>query len=157
MKYVKTCEVKSPERANKDDSWIDFFIPNSDKEYIIIWIGKRLVLPLWIKAIIPKGYDLSLVWKSWLASKKWIDVLGWLIDNWYRGELSVILYNTGDEPALLVPWQKIVQGVLREVGLHPLIETTEEEFNAEAQTTRGGGGFGSTGLWLNNEKQWDEL
>ena len=142
MKILQTKEVRKPERANRNDSGIDFLIPQGCEIYLGPW--DRMTVPLWIKCIIPIWYDLQLIWKSWLASKKWIAVLGGLIDNWYRGELSVVILNTSAETVSFMEWEKIVQGVVRPIAYPEIVEMSEEQFIATEKTERGEGGFGST-------------
>lgn len=107
MKYVKIWDVESPQRANINDSWIDFFVPNNENT-IILKGQERVLIPLAIKIELPEWYDLVFKDKSWISSNTWLSVLGWVIDNWYRWELKVCLVNTWLEPVSIKPWQKIV-------------------------------------------------
>ena len=62
------------------------------------------------------------------------------IDAGYRGEVKVILVNLGAEPVTISVGERIAQLVLQEVG-----RAVVEEVDALDDTTRGAGGFGSTG------------
>lgn len=67
-----------------------------------------------------------------------------VIDSQYRGELIVMLQNNGTEPYYIGRGDRIAQFVLMPIVIPELIpfEGTNEEWN---DTTRGTGGFGSTG------------
>jgi len=63
------------------------------------------------------------------------------IDSDYRGEVRVILQNLGAEPVTIVRGDRIAQLVFARYEIPELIDATELE-----QSTRGAGGFGSTGV-----------
>jgi dUTPase len=157
IKRIRT--VKLPTIAYSDDSWIDFFIPtwlwfisliNSkwNKEAIIAqdWVFEipwhwRVVIPMWINIELEKWFDLTLMNKSWIATKKWLILWAHLIDNWYRWELLVNLINTNPYPVLITEWTKIVQWVVSRVEEKEIIE-----INELSSTDRWSNWFGST--WL---------
>jgi dUTP pyrophosphatase len=62
------------------------------------------------------------------------------VDAGYRGELKVILINLGAEPVSIGPGDRIAQLVLQRVGRARIVEVNDLD-----RTTRGPGGFGSTG------------
>jgi dUTP pyrophosphatase len=64
-----------------------------------------------------------------------------VIDPGYRGELKVIITNLSPEPQMIAPGHRIAQ--LRVVER---IQASFEETDMLAETPRGHGGFGSTGL-----------
>jgi len=151
MKFVKIKDVNSPERWHPSDSGIDFFIPNG-----IVYLlrqKQRVTIPLWIKVKLDEWTDLTFKDKSWLADNKWLTVLWWVIDNWYRWELSVVLFNTSEDIISLEGWMKVVQWVIRNVITAELMEITEDELNS---TERWEGWFGSTGL-LSKEDEWNKV
>ena len=63
-----------------------------------------------------------------------------VIDSDYRGEIRVVLLNHSKQPQVLEPGERVAQFVITPV-LQPLYEETEEL----TDTSRGSGGFGSTG------------
>ena len=81
--------------------------------------------------------------RSGLALKHGITVLNspGTIDSDYRGEVGVILYNTTDEMFTVKTGDRIAQAVISKVP--PVIF---KEVNDVENTTRGAGGFGSTGI-----------
>lgn len=101
--------------------------------------GQRRLFPTGIALAIPEGYVGLIKPRSGLALKQGVDVLGGVIDAGYRGDVGVILINTGDEDVLIVAGQRIAQLVVQPVMG---VEFRERELVA---TERGTGGFGSTG------------
>lgn len=94
-----------------------------------------------IAVAIPEGYVGYIKPRSGLAAKVGIDVLGGVIDSGYRGEIGVILLNTGESHCTIHPGDRIAQLVIQpvmEVAFREVIELPESE--------RAFGGFGSTGV-----------
>ncbi len=89
---------------------------------------------------LPTG-TVGLVWdRSGLAFKQGVTVLGGMIDSGYRGEVKVYLHNTGAEPVEIKPGDRIAQFLIIK---HE--HATFEESDALGDSSRGAGGFGSTG------------
>uniref|UniRef100_A0A7S3JS76 Deoxyuridine 5'-triphosphate nucleotidohydrolase n=1 Tax=Aureoumbra lagunensis TaxID=44058 RepID=A0A7S3JS76_9STRA len=80
--------------------------------------------------------------RSGLAWKKFIDVGAGVVDADYRGNVGVILFNHSDEPFLVSPGDRIAQLILEKVHL----DSTVKEVAELPSTSRGSGGFGSTGM-----------
>ena len=80
--------------------------------------------------------------RSGLAAKHGVTVLNTpgTIDADYRGEIKVILVNLSGEPFEIVPGERIAQMV---IARHERVEW--EEVDVLDGTSRGAGGFGSTG------------
>ena len=91
---------------------------------------------------LPIGFEAQVRPRSGLAAKKGITVLNTpgTIDADYRGEIGVILVNLSNEPYTLEEGERIAQLV---VAKHERVNWSEVEELSE--TTRGTGGFGSTG------------
>lgn len=91
---------------------------------------------------LPEGYEAQVRPRSGLALKKGITVLNapGTIDADYRGEIGVILANFGAEWFDIEPGDRIAQMVIKK---HERAEW--EEVEELSTTTRGEGGFGSTG------------
>lgn len=92
---------------------------------------------------LPAGYELQIRSRSGLAYKHHVSLLNGIgtIDSDYRGEMSVLLKNHGDEDFLVEPGMRIAQGV---VSQYTHVEW--EEVSKLSETDRSSGGFGSTGL-----------
>ena len=92
---------------------------------------------------LPVGYEAQVRPRSGLAAKKGITVLNspGTIDADYRGEIGVILVNLSNEDFTIQDGERIAQMV---ISRHEHISWKEVETLEE--TTRGAGGFGSTGV-----------
>jgi len=87
----------------------------------------------------PSGYMLQILQRSGLASKG-IFPMGGIIDEDYRGEVLIALYNSTDKPYAVHNGDRIAQIAVRQYEQANLIEVNELD-----STDRGDGGFGSTG------------
>lgn len=103
---------------------------------------QRALVPTGLYMALPAGYEAQVRPRSGLAAKHGITVLNTpgTIDADYRGEVKVILVNLSDTPFEIVPGERIAQMV---IARHETIEW--EEVNELDATSRGTGGFGSTG------------
>ena len=103
---------------------------------------ERTLVPTGLYIALPKGYEAQVRPRSGLAIKHGITVLNspGTVDADYRGELRTILVNLGTEPFEIVPGERIAQMV---IARHETIEW--EEVQQLDATSRGVGGFGSTG------------
>ncbi len=91
---------------------------------------------------LPVGFEAQVRPRSGLAAKKGITVLNapGTIDADYRGEIGVILVNLSNEDFIVEKGERIAQLV---IAKHERAEWTE--VNELSETSRGEGGFGSTG------------
>ncbi|SDS39487.1 dUTP diphosphatase [Gramella sp. MAR_2010_147] len=91
---------------------------------------------------LPLGFEAQVRPRSGLAAKKGITVLNapGTIDADYRGEIGVILVNLSNEDFVVNNGERVAQMV---IAKHEHISWEEVEILGE--TTRGAGGFGSTG------------
>lgn len=92
---------------------------------------------------LPEGYEAQIRPRSGLALKKGITVLNspGTIDADYRGEICVILINLSQEEFVVEDGERIAQMV---IAKHEKVEWEEVEILQES--SRGVGGFGSTGV-----------
>jgi dUTP pyrophosphatase len=92
---------------------------------------------------LPPGFEAQVRPRSGLALRHGITVLNspGTIDSDYRGELQVLLANLGQEPFAIARGERIAQLVVQRVEQARLIEVADI-----APTSRGAGGFGSTGV-----------
>jgi dUTP pyrophosphatase len=103
---------------------------------------QRTLVPTGLYIALPDGYEAQVRPRSGLAAKHGITVLNspGTVDADYRGEIKVILVNLSSEPFEIVPGERIAQMV---IAAHQQAEW--EEVESLDDTTRGAGGFGSTG------------
>ena len=106
-------------------------------------IGKNLLIPTGMCIELPDGYEGQVRPRSGLALKHGITVLNapGTIDADYRGEVSVLLINHGDQPFEITRGMRIAQLVVA-----PVVQAVWDERVTLAETSRGAGGYGSTGV-----------
>ncbi|MCZ8144512.1 dUTP diphosphatase [Flavobacterium sp.] len=104
---------------------------------------ERAIIKTGLFIELPMGYEAQVRPRSGLAAKKGITVLNspGTIDADYRGEIGVILVNLSQEPFVVENGERIAQLV---IAKHERAEWIE--VNALSETSRGAGGFGSTGV-----------
>ncbi|MCG8469832.1 MAG: dUTP diphosphatase [Gemmatimonadetes bacterium] len=104
--------------------------------------GERRLVPTGLRIAVPEGYEAQVRPRSGLALRHGIVLPNapGTIDADYRGEVAVILCNTGDETFEIARGDRIAQLVLSPVARLEWDETTELP-----ESRRGEGGFGSTG------------
>lgn len=115
---------------------------NLEEPVILSPLG-RAIIKTGLFMELPIGYEAQVRPRSGLAAKKGITVLNspGTIDADYRGEIGVILVNLSNEPVTIENGERIAQLV---IAKHERAEWLEAE--ALTETTRGAGGFGSTGV-----------
>ena len=103
---------------------------------------ERAIIKTGLFIELPVGYEAQVRPRSGLAAKKGITVLNspGTIDADYRGEIGVILVNLSNEPFSIENGERIAQMV---ISRHEHIFWKEVDVLEE--TSRGEGGFGSTG------------
>lgn len=116
--------------------------PEDMREGVVIAPGARGLVPTGLRLAIPAGYEVQLRPRSGLALKNGITLPNTpgTIDSDYRGPLGVIVMNAGAAPFHVTHGMRIAQMIVAPVvqARFDLVETLDE-------TTRGTGGFGSTG------------
>ena len=105
--------------------------------------GARHLVGTGLACEIPEGYEMVVRPRSGLAWRKGLTIVNSpaTIDSDYRGEIIVILQNTGSEVIRIEKGDRIAQGAVRVVPEIEIIEVDELSV-----TERGTGGFGSTGV-----------
>lgn len=102
----------------------------------------RAVLPTGLRVEIPPGFEMQIRPRSGLATKYGISLPNTpgTIDSDYRGPLGVALINLGSEPYTIQHGDRIAQMIIA-----PVVQAMFEMVEALSDTSRGSGGFGSTG------------
>ncbi|NTU76921.1 MAG: dUTP diphosphatase [Alphaproteobacteria bacterium] len=113
------------------------------KDDLVLKPGARALVPTGLSMALPEGYEAQVRPRSGLALKHGISVLNspGTIDADYRGEVQVILANLGEEPFLITRGMRIAQMVIA-----VYTRATWQRVEKLPESTRGAGGFGSTGL-----------
>jgi len=109
---------------------------------ITIQPGHRALVPTGLAIALPQGYELQIRPRSGLALRHGIVLPNspGTIDEDYRGEIQVIVLNTGQAPFTVNRGDRIAQAVLA-----PVVRADWQETGTLDPTARGAGGFGSTG------------
>lgn len=110
---------------------------------VVLGPGEIGLLPTNIGMAIEEGYEVQVRPRSGLAIKHGITVVNapGTIDADYRGEVKVGLINLGSEPFTIHRADRIAQLVVA-----PVSRARVELVDTLSKTTRGGGGFGHTGV-----------
>jgi len=127
-----------PSYAHPGDAGMDLF----SYETYILKLGERRLFKTGLKVEIPEGYEMQIRPRSGSALNHGVTVLNTpgTIDAGYRGEVGVILINHGEEVYSIKKGDKIAQAVISSVERAVLEEVEKLE-----ESSRGEGGFGSTG------------
>ncbi|MBR2784178.1 MAG: dUTP diphosphatase [Firmicutes bacterium] len=130
-----------PEYQSEQAAGLD--LPAAVAEDVVLAPGKRAALPTGLSLELPPGWEAQVRPRSGLALRQGVTVLNspGTVDADYRGEIKVILINLGEDDFVIRRGMRIAQLVVAPVTQARL------EVSAElAASSRGSGGFGSTGL-----------
>ncbi|HLZ04388.1 MAG TPA: dUTP diphosphatase [Bradyrhizobium sp.] len=109
---------------------------------LVLAPGRHALVPTALAIALPEGFEAQVRPRSGLAAKHGVTVLNspGTIDADYRGEIQVILINHGDEPFTIRRGERIAQMVIA-----PVVQAELVPVVTLSETSRGSGGFGSTG------------
>ena len=104
--------------------------------------GRFASIPTGIALALPAGYEGQVRPRSGLAARHGVTVLNapGTIDADYRGEVQVLLVNLGADPFAVTRGMRIAQLIVA-----PVAQLRFVEADRLGATSRGAGGFGSTG------------
>lgn len=105
--------------------------------------GARRLIPTGLTLAIPVGYEGQVRPRSGLALRHGIGIVNspGTIDADFRGEVGIVLINHGQEPFVVEPLSRIAQLVIA-----PVARVEIELCESLDETSRGSGGYGSTGI-----------
>jgi dUTP pyrophosphatase len=140
---VKSLVEELPKYETLGAAGMDVRASIPDEGIVYVLSGQRAIIGTGIAVSVPNGYEIQVRSRSGLAAKTGLMVLNGVgtIDSDYRGEIKVILYNSGSSPVTVKNGDRIAQLVLSEV---PKIDWVP--VNELTETERGEGGLGSTGV-----------
>jgi dUTP pyrophosphatase len=126
-----------PSRAYDGDAGLDL----SAAEGVVLAPGQRAVVGTGLAVAVPEGHAGFVQPRSGLAAKHGITIVNapGLVDSGYRGEVKVVLLNTGDQPFAVEPGMRIAQFVVLPVAAVELVEVADLP-----DTERGERGYGSS-------------
>ena len=146
IKIINNSNNPEPKYQKEGDSGFDFMANLLEDEEIVIEPLKRAVVPTGLHFQIPIGFELQVRPRSGLALKNGITVLNTpgTVDSGYRGEVKVVLFNTGEDTFKIKNGDRIAQGVIAPVQTKRTTKIIT--VNQLDDSDRGTGGFGSTGV-----------
>jgi dUTP pyrophosphatase len=134
--------LELPKQQTTGAAGVDLLAALGSSEVVTMAPGARAIVPCGFAMALPPGYEAQVRPRSGLAARHGVTVLNapGTIDADYRGEVKVILVNHGRDPFEIRRGDRIAQMVVA-----PVSAVTFSETEALDGTTRGAGGFGSTG------------
>ena len=119
-----------------------FDLASAEPDFVLA-PGERRLVSTGLAIEIPPGIEGQVRPRSGLALRHGITMPNapGTIDSDYRGEVRVILQNSGTQPVTIARGDRIAQLVFARYEVPELVDSTELE-----ESTRGAGGFGSTGV-----------
>ena len=135
--------LQLPAYRSEDAAGLDLVAALEANAGVVLEPGGRALIPTGFAIELPKGYEAQVRPRSGLALNFGVAVLNspGTIDADYRGEIGVILINLGSHPFEIKRGARIAQLVVS-----PVERIALEESGALEESTRGSGGFGSTGV-----------
>jgi dUTP pyrophosphatase len=104
--------------------------------------GERVAVPTGLAIAIDDGFEGQVRPRSGTALKQGLTVVNapGTIDSDYRGEVKVLLVNLSKQEVVIEPGQRVAQMVIA-----PVVQAEFVQVDELNDTSRGTGGFGSTG------------
>lgn len=132
-------DVPLPSYAHDGDAGLDLCAA----EDVVLAPMQRSAVATGLAIAVPAGWVGLVHPRSGLALRQGLTVANapGTVDAGYRGELRVILVNLGEDAVTIARGDRVAQLVLQEVGVAEVVEVDDLD-----DTTRGHGGFGSTGV-----------
>ena len=135
--------LELPAYETKGAAGMDLRAAIDDGATLTIAPWNRVLVPTGFVFEVPEGFEAQIRPRSGLAFKHGITCLNspGTIDSDYRGEVKVLLANLSEEPFEITRGMRIAQMVIA-----PVMQVRIAEIAEISETTRGAGGFGSTGV-----------
>ena len=127
--------ARLPVYQHAGDAGLDLFSAVDE----VLGPGELKAVPTGIQMAVPDGY-VGLIWDKSGISLQGVHRLAGVVDAGYRGEVKVVMINLGKEPFAIKTGMKIAQLLLQPVVAAEVAEAADLD-----DTSRGEGGFGSTG------------
>ncbi len=128
--------ARAPQRQSDLAAGYDLY----SSEDVIIGAGKRDRIKTGVAIALPRGTYGRVAPRSSLALHSGIDVGAGVIDEDYRGEVCVVLFNHGDRSFEVKVGDRIAQLIIHVIDTPSVVVVDDLD-----DTRRGSGGFGSTG------------
>jgi dUTP pyrophosphatase len=138
MRLANGADLELPNYATAGAAGLDL----RSAESLIIKSNARALVATGIAMALPQNFEAQVRPRSGLAVKHGVTVLNspGTIDCDYRGEIKVPLINHGTDDFIITRGDRIAQMVIA-----PVVQVQLREVSTLNETTRGTGGFGSSG------------
>lgn len=142
MRLAHGKDLPLPTYQSEHAAGLDLLAAVSSTGPVTIAPGARALVPTGLAIALPEGYEAQVRPRSGLAARDGLTILNspGTIDADYRGEIQVLLVNLGSEPVVISRGMRIAQLVIA-----PVVRAHIVEAESLDKTSRGSGGFGSTG------------
>jgi dUTP pyrophosphatase len=140
LRLPHNLDLPLPSRRTTGSAGFD--LASAEPDFVLV-PGERRLVATGLAIELPDGIEGQVRPRSGLALRHGLTMPNapGTIDSDYRGELKVILQNSGTEPVTIVRGDRIAQVVFARYEAPDLVDATEL-----AESSRGAGGFGSTGI-----------
>ena len=142
--------LQLPDHHSEDAAGLDLVAALPAGVELVLEPGKRALIPTGFAIELPRGYEGQIRPRSGLAHKFGVTVLNspGTIDADYRGEIGVILINFGEQPFAVARGARIAQLIIAATARIAFVESV-----TLGESSRGVGGFGSTGTGREEKKE----
>lgn len=136
-----TSDIPLPTYATDGSAGMDIYA--AVEQYLEIKPGETVLIPTGFSIELPHGFEAQIRPRSGLAVKHSIGIMNspGTIDSDYRGEVKIIITNFGKQNFTIRRGDRIAQMVIARYE-----RIVWEEVHQLSETSRGSGGFGSTGI-----------
>lgn len=143
MRLPHAADLPLPEHQTEHAAGLDLVAAVPADAPLVIEPRAYAMVPTGLCIALPPGTEGQVRPRSGLAAKHGVTVLNspGTIDADYRGEIKIILINHGSEPFAVSRGMRIAQLVVAN-----FVCTQVKIVSNLSETTRGTGGFGSTGI-----------
>lgn len=135
--------LEMPEYKSEGASGMDIRACLKEEGTLVVKPGERVCVPTGLRFEFEQGVEMQVRPRSGLSLKSDLLVCNspGTVDSDYRGELMIIIGNFGDKEHRINHGDRIAQIVFA-----PVLKVSLEDADELSDTSRGDGGFGSTGL-----------
>jgi dUTP pyrophosphatase len=142
-------DLPLPTYQTSDAAGMDLFAAVPTDSPIVLAPGERVLVPTGIAIGLPAGMEGQVRPRSGLALRHGLTILNapGTIDADYRGEIGVIVINLGEKSFTVTRGMRIAQLIVS-----PTARAQLREVDHLDETSRGTGGFGSTGFNSNSNE-----
>jgi len=131
-----------PAYQSSQAAGLDLLAAVPEQTPLVLAAGQHAMVPTGLVIALPEGFEAQVRPRSGLAARHGVTVLNspGTVDADYRGEINVLLVNLGQEAFTIRRGERIAQMIVA-----PVTRVELARADSLSATSRGSGGFGSTG------------